>query len=114
MIQGTIGEGASIEFSAYLRTSRELPTIEAILAAQTKAEVPVAGATVRTWWPSLAQYTRERKKSAMKYVARMPAEFALLYILDVRRDDLYNIRKDEEIGKWITAHEKLFQTAVAA
>lgn len=36
MILGTIGEGPSIEFGSYLRTSRELPAIESILAEQGK------------------------------------------------------------------------------
>lgn len=62
---------------------------------------------------SLAQYTRERQKSAMRYVARMPAEFALLYVMDVRRGH-YDIRADKEIGKWITEHQKLFETEAAA
>jgi hypothetical protein len=62
---------------------------------------------------SLAQYTREHGKSAMKYIGRMPTEFALLYVMDVRRGG-YDIRGDKEIGKWIGEHQKLFATGVAA
>jgi len=114
MILGRIGEGASIEFGAYLRTSRELPAIESILAEQGKAQVPKSPAQLYALVTSLAQYTRERKESAMKYVSRMPAEFALLYVMDVRRDGHYDIRKDKEIGKWITEHSNLFATEVTA
>ncbi len=114
MILGAIGEGASIEFEAYLRTARELPAIEAILESQSKAPLPKSPAQLYALATSLAQYTRERKKSAMTYVSRMPAEFALLYVLDVRRGGNYDIRADKAIGKWIAEHPKLFETGVGA
>lgn len=113
MILGAIGEGAAIEFDAYLRTARELPAIEAILESQAKAVVPKSPAQLYALATSLAVYTREHKKSVMKYVSRMPAEFALLYVMDTRRGG-YDIRSDKEIGKWILEHEKLFQTEMAA
>jgi hypothetical protein len=114
MILGTIGEGASIEFEAYLRTARDLPAIEAILHEPTKANVPKSPAQLYALATSLAQYTRERKESAMRYVARMPAEFALLYVTDIRRGGDYDIRKDKEVAKGIGEHSKLFETEVAA
>ena len=48
----------------------------------------------------------------MRYVTRMPAEFALLYVMDIRRGG-YDIRKDEHVGKWIGEHSKLFETGWA-
>ena len=101
MILGTIGEKvASIEFGAYLRTARELPAIESILESQAKAQVPKSPAQLYALVTSLAQYTREYGKSAMKkYVkSRMPSEFALLYVMDIRRGGHYDIRKDKEVG----------------
>jgi hypothetical protein len=114
MIHGTIGEGATIEFDAYLRTARELPTIESILDAPTKAVVPKSPSQLYALSTSLAQYTREHKKPAMAFVKRMPAEFALLYIMDIRRGGHYDIRKDEAVGRWISEHSKLFETGMAA
>lgn len=113
MILGAIGEGATIEFNAYLQTARDLPAIEAILEAPTKVVVPKNPPQLYALATSLAQYTREHQKPAMRYVSRMPAEFALLYVMDVRRGG-YNIRKDEHIGKWISEHQKLFETEMAA
>jgi hypothetical protein len=113
MILGAIGEAATIEFDAYLRTARDLPNIESILEAPTKAAVPKTPAQLYALATSLAQYTREHHKSAMKYIARMPAEFALLYVMDVRRGR-YDIRADKEVGKWIGEHQKLFQTEMGA
>jgi hypothetical protein len=114
MILGTIGEGASIEFGAYLRTARELPAIEGIIHEQARTPVPKSPAQLYALATSLAQYTREHQKSAMKYVSRMPAEFALLYVMDVRRGGHYDIRGDKEIGKWIGEHHKLFDMEMAA
>jgi MoxR-like ATPase len=109
MITGTVGEGASSEFSAYLRTARELPRIEEILKDQTKAKLPKSPAELYALEQVLAQHTREHGKSAMKYIARMPAEFALLYITDVRSH--YDIRKDKDIAKWVGEHAQLFAEA---
>jgi hypothetical protein len=114
MILGSIGEGASTEFEAYLRTSRELPAIEAILREPTEADVPKSPPLLYALSTSLAQYTRSEGKSAMKYIARMPAEFGLPYVMDVRRGNNYDIRKDKEIGKWIGEHPQLFETEMAA
>jgi hypothetical protein len=113
MIAGAIGEPATIEFEAYLKTVRDLPRIESILADPTKAAIPESPALKYALATSLGQYTREHKKSAMRYVKRMPKEFVLLYVLDVRRGG-YDIRKDEVIGKWIAENPKLFETGVSA
>lgn len=114
MILGTIGEGATIEFHAYLRTSRELPAIQTILSNQTKAALPKSPPELYALVTMLGQHTRESGKSAMKYVNRMPKEFALLYITDIRRGDQYNIRKDTDVGAWIGENRKLFETEAAA
>ena len=113
LIAGAIGEAATIEFHAYLRTARDLPNIESILKDPTKAPVPKNPAELYALSTSIAQYTREHGKSAMKYITRFPKEFALLYILDVRRGG-YDIRADKEIGKWIAENDKLFATGVTA
>jgi MoxR-like ATPase len=111
MIVGTVGEGASTEFDAYLRTARELPTITEIMKNQTKHAVPKSPAQLYALTTCLSQYTREHGKSAMKYVSRMPAEFALLYVMDVR--SRYDIRADKDVAEWIAQHQQLFLGAAA-
>lgn len=106
LLAGTIGEGPTTEFAAYLRTVRELPAIESILATPKKAEIPPSPSLLYALTTALAQYTREKKVSAMPYVTRMPAEFALLYIRDVR--DHYDIGTDKDVRKWISEHKALF------
>jgi MoxR-like ATPase len=107
LLVGTIGEGATTEFIAYLRTVRELPSITSILANPTTIEVPQSPSLLYALASNLAQYTRQSKKSAMQYIARMPAEFALLWIRDVR--DHYDITTDKDIRAWIGKHKSLFE-----
>ena len=111
MILGTIGEGATSEFAAFLRMARELPVIEQILENPTKEQVPTSPEQLYALATSLAQYTRSKGKPAMKYVARMPAEFALLYVNDIR--DRYDIRADKDVAKWIGEHKTLFMEIAA-
>lgn len=107
MIAGTVGDSAAVEFGAYLRTARELPSIQAILAAPKRAEVPRSPSLLYALVTALAQHTRESQVTAMPYIKRLPAEFGLLYIRDVR--DHYDITKDPDIREWIGDHKSLFQ-----
>lgn len=106
LIAGTIGEGAATELAAYLRTMRELPSIRAIVKNQQTADVPSSPSSLYALTTALAAYTRSEKISAMAYVRRLPAEFGLLYIRDVR--DHYDLNADPDFRPWITAHKKLF------
>lgn len=108
LLVGTLGEGVTTEFAAYLRTARELPSIESILADPKHADVPSSPSLQYALVTNLAQYTRQFAKSAMVFVKRMPAEFGLRYIVDVR--DHFDIREDEEIVKWVSSHKALFAT----
>ena len=103
---GTVGEGATTEFAAYLRMVRELPSIEAIMASPAKAEVPKSPSLLYALTTALAQYTREKQKSAMPYIKRLPAEFALLFIRDIR--DKFDIATDKDIRNWVAEHKGLF------
>jgi hypothetical protein len=49
MILGAIGEGATIEFDAYLRTARDLPAIQSILEAPTKAPIGHSTEGYKRW-----------------------------------------------------------------
>jgi hypothetical protein len=107
MIVGTIGEGAATEFSAYLRTVRELPNIQTILDNPLKTEVPKSPSLLYAIVSNLSQYSRENKKSAMAYVGRMPAEFGLMYIRDIRDHIDIDV---PDIRTWIGKHKNLFNT----
>jgi hypothetical protein len=112
LLVGTIGEGATTEFAAYLRTVRELPAIGAIMAHPDKADVPTSPSLLYALTTALAQWTREKGESGMAYMKRLPAEFALLYVRDIR--DHYDITTDKDIREWVSKHKSLFRGDEAA
>lgn len=107
MFIGTVGKAMATKFSAYLEMARKLPAIETLMADPDNAVVPKEPSLCYALACSLAQYTLSRQYSAMRYIARLPAEYGALYIRDVR--DGYDIRADEGIRTWIATHKKLFQ-----
>ena len=112
LLVGTVGEGATTEFAAYLRTARELPAIESIMAKPDKADVPSSPSLLYALTTALAQWTREKAEPAMAYMKRLPAEFALLYVRDIR--DHYDITSDKDIREWVSKHKILFRNDEAA
>ena len=65
------------EEPSLLRAARDLPALESILEAPTKAKVPTKPHELYALATSLGQYTREHRKSAMKYIARKVPTVAL-------------------------------------
>lgn len=110
LILGTVGEAAATEFAAYLRTVRELPSIRAILDDPQRADVPTSPSLLYALTTALASHTRVSQESAMEYCCRIPAEFALLYIRDVR--DHFNLRDDKNFRVWVGKHKTLFREDV--
>jgi hypothetical protein len=108
LLAGIVGQAAAVKFSAYLATARTLPDIEAIMREPGKAPLPGEPSLRYAITCSLAQYTRMRQQSAMKYIERLPAEYAVLYIREIR--DVYDIRGDADVRAWVGKHVKLFDT----
>ena len=106
LLRGLVGQGAHVELMAYLRTARELPSIEAIERDQARAEVPASPSLLYALITSISQYTRQTKRSLAKFAARCPAEFTLLYIRDIAGH--ISLKSDPEIRAWIGKHQKLF------
>lgn len=107
LLTGTIGQAATVKFCAYLEMARNLPTIDSIMENMGKAAVPKDPSLCYALTCALAQYTVLKGIGAMQYITRLPAEFGVLYIRDVR--DRYNIREDESIRAWIGQHKNLFR-----
>jgi hypothetical protein len=109
MLKGKIGEGAAIEFCAYLRTARELPSIEAIAADQSNAPIPTSPSLLYALITNLSYWSRKTGKSLAKFAARCPAEFALLYIRDIAGH--IRLKTDPDIRAWVSEHKALFLEA---
>lgn len=108
LLSGTIGEGATVEFSAYLRLARELPQVQSILANPDKSEVPTSPEKLYAIVSALSVWARENKSlEPMRYICRVPAEYGMLFIRDVR--DQLDIRNDKFCREWVAKHKKIFR-----
>jgi hypothetical protein len=80
---GTVGDGAAIEFTGFLRIFRELPSIDAILLNPAKAPVPTAPAALYAIASALAHKSTENSFGRVcEYLGRIPAEYGVLCVRD--------------------------------
>lgn len=88
MFAGCVGEAAATAFVGFLRTYRQLPSIEEILLKPEKATLPEAPDALYAVSTLVAKYTTKANCSAvLKYVRRMSPEFRALWAQDsISRD----------------------------
>src|SRR5258708_3237741 len=83
LFAGTIGDGAATDFSAFLRTFRDLPNIDAILLNPHREPVPDNAAAQYAVASALAHYSSETNFDRVcTYLERMPTEFSVLCVRD--------------------------------
>jgi hypothetical protein len=100
LIAGAVGSGPATEFSAFLRTFRELPNIDAILLNPTQEPVPENAAAQYAVASVLARCASDSNFDRIyRYLKRMPTEFN---ILSVRDASLYSpaIRSTAAYTNW--------------
>jgi hypothetical protein len=97
-----IGEGAAAEFTAHEQVADQVPDPEKCIKEPTKTMVPehpsaqYAIAVALSHWMNL-----ENIGNVMKYLARMPSEYAVTSILEARKIKP-EIADTEEFGEWAT------------
>jgi len=97
---GAVGAGAATEFSAFLKTFRELPNIDAILLNPLKEPVPENAAAQYAVASALAHCATDTNFDRIcTYLGRMPTEFSVLCVRDasLREPD---IRHTPGYTKW--------------
>lgn len=86
VVAGCVGDGPAAEFVAFLQTYRELPDVDALLKNPDKAKVPAKPAVLYALCGAVAERCRhgeaELRNSAVKYMLRLPDEFAILAMKD--------------------------------
>lgn len=100
LIKGAVGEGAAAEFSAFIRTIKDLPTLDQIRLDPTDTPVPKNPSQLYALTTTLAMDTKPSSfKRYMLYVERMPVEFQVVYVKDcLRRDN--SLRHDKTFQSW--------------
>jgi len=88
IIKGTVGEGASAEFSGFVRLIKDLPTVDEVLLSPTDARLPSSPAAMYALVTALdAKTTTANIARVMDYIGRMSTEFQTLFMRSaVRRD----------------------------
>lgn len=88
LLRGAIGEGAALEFAGFLKTWRELPDTDAVLADPDGAPAPSEPAAAYAICEALGRLASAEVMPALtRYAARLPVEFGVLLMRDaVRRD----------------------------
>lgn len=83
LIEGTVGHGAAVEFTAFARIYRNLPSIDAILLNPTQAAVPTDVATLYAVSSALAHRADDNNFGrVMQYLDRLPAEYTVFSVKD--------------------------------
>jgi hypothetical protein len=104
LFAGAVGPGAATEFSAFLRTFRELPNIDAILLNPLAEPVPDSAAAQYAIASALARCASDLNFDRVcAYLDRMPTEFGVLCVRDasLRRPE---IRHTSSYTKWAIAN----------
>lgn len=104
LIQGTVGEGAAIEHDGFLRTIKDLPTVDEIKLNPDTVPIPTEPATMFALTTGLAMATTKTGFAGfMKFVERMETEWQVIYVRDCLR--LCNeIKLGAEFTRWSIAH----------
>jgi hypothetical protein len=83
LFAGAVGTGAGTEFSAFLRTFRELPSIDAILLNPNQEPVPENAAAQYAVASALARCASDTNFDRIcLYLNRLPTEFRVLCVRD--------------------------------
>jgi hypothetical protein len=83
LFSGTVGEGAAIEFTAFLAIMDQLPSIDLILMRPDDTPVPSDPSALYAVSCALAKKATDQTiNNIVKYIGRMPAEFAVLTMRD--------------------------------
>jgi len=106
-IAGTIGEGAAGEFLAYLKTARNLPDIDDLIAGKIKWDMPDDPATIYALSGALSTRANPVKWAGiMKVVDKMPAELQVVTVKDSLMKDT-TLQSSSEYLKWVTKNASL-------
>ena len=88
VIKGTVGEGASAEFTAFVKLIKDLPKVDAVLVDPEGTKLPQQPAGMYAMATALdGKATPGNLERIMKYMTRMSVEFQVVFMRSaIRRD----------------------------
>jgi hypothetical protein len=109
VIAGTVGQGAAVEFVAFVEIRSKLPDPAQVLAAPATAPVPREPAVLYALAGALAEHCRHAELPTLRafvhYAGRMPEEFGVLAMRDAVAA---NPKVIAFAGNWLKLHKNLF------
>lgn len=104
LFSGAVGTGTAVEFSAFLRTYRSVPNIDAILLNPKETKIPTSPAGLYAVSAALGRRATDKNFArVIQYLDRLPQEYAVYSVRDaVTRDN--SLTSTREFTKWATAH----------
>jgi MoxR-like ATPase len=101
LIQGIVGEGSAVEYMAYIKYYRDLPSLDEILMNPKKAPIPKEQpATMWAVCTGLAsRANKDNFENVMTYTERLPKEYQVLVVKDSIIKDK-DIRATRTLARW--------------
>ena len=107
LLRGAVGDGAAAELTGFLRTFRDLPSIDEIFLAPGRTPVPDSPAAMFAVATALATRLNDRTVGrGLTYLDRMPAEFRVLAVRDATQRDRL-ITKTPEFIRFASQHAEV-------
>lgn len=104
LVKGTVGEGAAVEFSAYLRLYRNLPDIDTILANPKTVGVPRQAGELYAVSAMVSRFLSLKTiQAGMVYLNRLPTEYNIMAVSDAMKRDKA-IMGSKEWKVWAEKH----------
>lgn len=104
---GAVGEGAAIEYSAFLRLYKTLPSLDAILLNPSQANVPTDPATLYAVSSALARKASDSNIGrAIQYLDRLPQEYGVMAVKDAVTRDA-SLATTREFTTWAVNHSEV-------
>jgi hypothetical protein len=109
VVAGTVGQGAAVEFVAFVEIRQKLPDPAQVLVIPGTAPVPREPAVLYALAGALAEHCRQADtptlQAFVQYVGRMPEEFGVLAMRDAVAA---NPRIVTLACNWLKAHKNVF------
>ncbi len=101
---GTVGTGAAVEFSAFVRLYRSIPSIDGIFLNPSTATVPNDPASLYAVSAALARRaTVQNFRRAITYLDRIPQEYAVMAVKDATAREA-SLCATGEFTSWCVSH----------
>ncbi len=109
LFQGVVGTGVGLEFYTFLEIQRDLVTYDEIIASPFACRMPTEPSTQ---WALIghivSQVNAKDLPKALKFVERMPIEFQVIFVKDLKNKDS-SLLRTPEIQQWINVNATSFR-----